>query len=417
MKVRSVPSRLRSKLTIPAALRTARAGVRTAALLAVGFPMARRAGAQPAAPLSANVVIAPAWQSWRFAKDIPLDSLLVKGATQISVPFAVQFPLGSRWNASITGAFASSKLDARTTEGDVTRTFSGMSDVRVRASGRLIGDALQLTLGVNVPTGAVNLDPEQNDVIQVTAAPALDARVPIAGTGLGGTVGLIFAHYIGQWAWALGAGIEQRGTYAPLDAQIAGLQSRTELDPGGAAHFSIGADGLVGANRLSLGVVTDIYGSDELHLTAAGNEPVTAKYKLGPTVSGALALQVGNSAVRDLTFRINDRYRTGFRDGNGNDVDGSSGNYLNVGATGLVGAPNRPSLLLGLNVRQHTGLPVDKGFIGAGLTAVDATIGASIPVGALNWQPSVQFMAGSLKTELVTSGITGLTAGLTITRR
>ena len=364
-----------------------------------------------------SVVIAPAFQTWRFAKNVPLDSLSISGATQISAPFAVQFPLPASWSASITGAVASSKLDARDSTGTVSRTFTGLSDVRVRASGPLIGNALHLTLGVNLPTGAVNLSAPQNDVIRVTAAPALDAQVPIGGTGFGGTVGVVYARFIGDWAWAFGAGVEHRGTYAPLDAQIAGVQSRTELAPGSAAHFSIGTDGLVGENRLSLGVVTDVYGADELHLTTAGNQPITQKYHLGPTVSAGAALEVKSSHFRDLTLRANERYRLGFRDGAGKNVDGSSGNYFDAGVSGLLGAPNRTSLLLGVNLRQQSGLPVDKGFIGAGLTAIGGTIGLLIPSATLEWRPSIQIMVGSLKTALVTSGITSFSVGLTVTKR
>ena len=387
------------------------------AMLSLTPPQANAQGSTATATQGVTVVIAPAFQTWRFAKNVPLDSLSISGATQISAPFAVQFPVHASWNASITGAVASSKLDARDSSGTVSRTFTGLSDVRVRASGPLIGNALQLTLGVNLPTGTVNLSAPQNDVIRVTAAPALDAQVPIAGTGFGGTVGVVYARFIGNWAWAFGAGVEHRGTYAPLDAQIAGVQSRTELAPGIATHFSIGTDGLVGENRLSMGVVTDIYGADELHLTTAGNQPVTQKYHLGPTVAAGAALEVKNSRIRDLTFRANERYRLGFRDGNGKNVDGSSGNYFDAGATGLVGAPNRTSLLLGVTLRQQSGLPVDKGFIGAGLTAIGGTIGLSIPSATLEWRPSIQIVAGSLKTALVTSGMTSFSVGLTVTKR
>jgi hypothetical protein len=399
----------------------ARALVASSVVLCAATVAAPHAGfAQTVSTGSLNgvtVTVAPMFQSWKFAKDVPLDSLSVSGATQISAPFSVQFPIRSRWNASITGAIASSKLDARDSAGTVSRTFTGLSDLRVRATGALIGNALQLTLGVNIPTGAVNLSAEQNDVMRVTAAPALDAQVPIAGTGLGGTIGLVYSRFIGEWAWALGASVEQRGTYSPLDAQIAGVQSRTELNPGSAAHFSVGTDGLVGQNRLSVGVVTDIYGADELHVTTAGNTPTIQQYHLGPTISAGAALDVKNPVLRDLTLSANERYRQGFKNALGTNVDGSSGNYFDAGAAGYLGAPNKISVLLGLNVRQQSGLPVDKGFIGAGLTAVGGTVGLSIPSGTLEWRPTIQLLAGSLKTALVTTGMTSISVGLTVNAR
>lgn len=388
-----------------------------AATLAAATPLAAQTGTDAAPVTRLSVVVAPAFQSWKFAKSVPLDSITVTGASQLSAPFAIEFPLGTRFTGSITGAIASSKLDAKSGTRTITRSFTGPSDLRVRASGPIIGNALRLTVGVNVPTGTVNLSPAQNDVIRVTAAPALDAQVPIAGTGFGATAGLVFARYIGSWAWAVGAGAEKRGKYSPLDAQIAGVDSRTELDPGGAGHFSVGADGLVGGNRLLLGIVTDLYGKDQLHQTVGGGSPVTQRYQLGPTVSAGAALEIKSATFRNLTLRVNERHRSGFRDGNNNTVDGSSGNYLDAGMSGLLGAPNRASLLLGVNVRQQTGLPIDKGFIGASLTGAGATIGASIPSANFEFVPTAQISVGNLKTQLVSSGMTSITIGLTVRRQ
>ncbi|MCC6242914.1 MAG: hypothetical protein IT353_08735 [Gemmatimonadaceae bacterium] len=367
--------------------------------------------------MRASVVVSPAFQSWKFGKPIPLDSILVTGVTQLSVPFAVQVPFASRWTASATGAFASSTLSAENGTGSVSRSFAGPTDLRLRASGPLRGDGLRLTLGVNVPTGAVDLTPLQNDVIRVTAAPALDARVPIAGIGFGATAGLVFARQIGPWAWAFGAGAEKRGRYSPLDAQIAGVDARTELDPGGAAHFSLGGDGFIGPNRVLLGVVVDVYGEDELRQTVGTNAPRTQSYQLGPTVSASAAIEIKNERFRDLMVRVNERHRAGFRDGSGQSVAGSRGNYFDVGVSGTLGAPNARALLLGVNARQHSGLPVDKGLIGAALTAIGATVGVAVPADQFALSATAELSAGRLKTQLVTTTMTSLTLGLSVSRR
>jgi len=367
---------------------------------------------------SFGYTIAPAYQVWQFAKDVPLDSITVKGATQASLPFAIYLPLGTRFFASATGAVASSTLTAKNLAGaSTTRSLTGVTDLRVRGTAKLIGDAVLLTLGVNIPTGTVGLSPQQNDVLRVIAAPAIDAQAPIPGTGFGGTVGLVFARSFGTFAWAAGASVEQRGKYAPFDAQIAGLQARTELVAGKAVHLSLGTDGLVGTNRLSIGVVGDVYSTDKVRLLSGSTELRSQTYQLGPTVSATALLQIDQTAIRDLTVRLNNRYRASFKDNNGADVAGSSGNYLELGASGLVGKAGKPSLLLGVEVRQHTGLAVDQGFIGAGLTAFGGTLGASIPVGSIEWRPAARVFTGSLKTGKVTTGITGITLGLTINGR
>ena len=373
--------------------------------------------AQRALKLGTEIIAAPAFQSWTFTAPVPLDSLLIKSARQVSLPFSLQVPLHARWMGSITGAVASSSLDADGANGKVTRSFTGVSDIRVRANGRLRGDGVQITLGLNLPTGAVELSPEQNDVLRVVAAPALNAQVPIAGSGFGATAGLILARQISGWAWALGAGVEKRGSYAPLDAQIAGLDSRTELEPGSAGHVSLGTDGLVGRHRFSGGIVADIFGTDQVQLVSNDNTVKTEKYQLGPTMFAAFQLLVDNTHIRNFTLRLNERFRSGFKNGSGEQVDGSSGNYLEFGAAGLVGAPGRTSLLVGADVRQHSGLPVDKGIIGASLAAVGITAGLSIPTSTLEWRPNVHLFGGSIKTERIKTGLTGVSLGMTVIAR
>ena len=386
----------------------------TAALIACTTHVAQ---AQGGLKLGTEIVVAPAFQNWSFAKPVPLDSLTIKSASQLSLPFSVQLPLHARWTGSITGAIASSKLDAEGTGGPVTRSFTGLSDIRVRANGRLLGDALQLTVGLNLPTGAVKLSAEQNDVLRVVAAPALDAQVPIAGSGFGGTVGVVLAKEISGWAWALGAAVEKRGSYAPLDAQIAGLDSRTELVPGGAGHISVGTDGLLGRHRLSAGVVADLFGTDQVKMVANQSPVKTEKYQLGPTVAASAQLLVDNPRIRNLTLRLNERHRSGFKNGNGVQVAGSSGNYLELGAAGLLGTAGRPSLMLGADVRQHSGLPVDQGLIGASLTAVGVTAGLSIPTATLEWRPALHLSGGSIKTARVSTGLTTISIGMTVIAR
>lgn len=367
--------------------------------------------------LGTEIVVAPAWQTWSFANAVPLDSLKIKSASQLSLPFSVGLPLHARWTASISGAIASSSLDAEGENGPVTRSFTGLSDIRVRANGRLIGDAVQLTVGLNLPTGAVKLSAEQNDVLRVVAAPALNAQVPIAGNGFGATVGVVLARPIGAWAWALGAAVEKRGSYAPLDAQIAGLDSRTELEPGGAAHVSLGTDGLLGRHRLSAGFVVDLFGTDQVRLVSGQTAVRSDEYHLGPTMSAGFQLLVDNERVRNLTLRLNERFRNGFKDGSGNQVEGSSGNYLELGATGLVGPAGGRSLLLGADVRQHSGLAVDKGLIGASLSAVGVTAGLSLPTTTLEFRPALHLSAGSLKTAHVSTSMTMLSIGMTVIAR
>lgn len=365
----------------------------------------------------AAFVINPAFQSWTFDTSVPVDSLNVTSASQIAAPFLLRLPLGTMWSTTVSGAAFTSTVESENATESTTRTLSGITDIKVRATGRLLGDAFRLTVGVNVPTGAVGLSPEENDVVRVVAAPALGAQVAVPGTGFGGTVGVVSAHTFGSWAWAVGASYEKRGNYSPIEAQLAGIEARTEFEPGSVTHFTVGADGLVGVHRLTFGVVGDLYGSDLVRTVANDNVTAEGTYQLGPTLLANASLQISNPHIRDLTLHLTDRYRSAFTDAKGDAVDGSSGNYLNVGASGMLGKPGRPSFILGVDVRQYGGLPVDKNFIGAGLTEFGVTLGASFPTSTLDFRPIVRASQGTLKTGRVDSKMFGISAGMSIGSR
>jgi hypothetical protein len=387
----------------------------TARRLALALAAMAASGSALAAQ-SPTVLVAPTYQSWQFADAVPLDSIRVKSATQISLPFLLAHSLGARWNLSASGAAFSSTVTTDATSNADSRTLSGISDIRVRLNGRLVSDVLLVTLGVNAPTGATGLSADENDVLRVLAAPALGANVAVPGLGFGGTAGLVLSHSVGGWGFAAGGSYEQRGTYSPLDAIIAGRGARTELAPGGTIHASLGLDGLLGANRLSIGVVGDIYASDEIRSIADGKTQ-SESYQLGPTGLATMSLQIASPVMRNVILQVSDRYRSAFKDGAGVEVAGSSGNYLEFSGTGTIGRAGRPGLVLGVDAKRHSGLPVDNAFIGAGLTSVGATVGLSLPTGGVEWRPSVHYSRGTLKTQRLSTTMTAIAAGLTITAR
>ncbi len=362
-----------------------------------------------------TVLVAPTYQSWTFDKAVPLDTLRVQDASQISAPFLVSLPFASRFAISMSGAAFTSRISTSGTSGE-SRSLSGVTDLRFRLTGPLIGDAVQFTLGVNAPTGNRGLSLAENDVLRVVAAPALGAQVAVPGVGLGGTVGIIAARMAGNWALALGVSAEHRGSYSPLDAVIAGRGARTELTPGAAMHVSLGADRAIGVHRLTIALSGDLYGADEVR-SITGTAQQVDRYKLGPTGTATVALQVGGTGFRELSFRLSDRYRSAFADANGASIAGSSGNYFEAGVTGVLGRAGGVGVLLGLDAHQHTGLPVDEGFIGAGLTAGGVTVGLSVPTGTVEWRPTFRYSQGNLKTERLTTAMSSITVGLSLSTR
>jgi hypothetical protein len=378
----------------------------------LGAALASTASAQS----TRTVLIAPTYQSWTFDQAVPLDTLRVLDASQISAPFLVSLPFASRFAISMSGAAFTSRVSTEGATSGNSRSLSGVTDLRFRLTGPLIGDAVQFTLGVNAPTGNRGLSLAENDVLRVVAAPALGAQVAVPGVGFGGTVGIIAARMAGNWALAFGLSAEHRGAYSPLDAVIAGRGARTELAPGAALHVSLGADRALGAHRLTLALLGDMYGSDEV-TSITGSAQQVDRYKLGPTGTATVALQVGGTGFRELNVHISNRYRSAFTDASGASIAGSSGNYLDAGVTGVLGSAGGVGVLLGLDARQQSGLPVDEGFIGAGLTAGGATVGLSIPTGGVEWRPTFRYSQGNLKTERLTTSMSSITVGLSIGAR
>jgi len=363
-----------------------------------------------------TIVAAPAYQSWKFDKAVPIDSLRVLDASQLSAPFVVSMPFASNWNASLSGAAFSSTVNVEGTGSGASRKLSGVTDLRLRVNGPIKGDALQFTIGVNVPTGNRSLSIPQNDVLRVLAAPALGAQVTVPGVGLGGTIGVIAAGMRGNWSLAMGASVEHRGAYSPLDAIIAGRNTRTELAPGAAAHLSFAADGQVGVHRLTIGLLGDMYTKDEVRsITSSGTR--TDNYRLGPTALATAALHVGGTPFRELTIRVTNRYRSAFSDNTGATITGSSGNYLDGGVSGMFGAADGIAFVIGVDGSTHTGLSVDNGFVGAGLTAAGLTIGLALPSGGFELRPTARYAVGTLKTNRLTTSMTTITAGLSISAR
>lgn len=391
----------------------------TAALLLVGLgaPFAN-ADAQQRLVGGTAISGGPVLQTWSFGAPVPLDTVHVRSATQLVVPVQVQTTFRTGWTASVTGALARGAIETTAADGTGatgTRRLDGLSDLRVRVTGPLRGDGLLLSLGLNLPTGAVGLDGQQTEALRVLGAPALDARSPVLGVGFGATAGLVAARQLGPWAWAAGAAFERRGSYSPIEATIAGGGSRsTQLDPGDVVHLSLGGDGLVGQHRMGVNLVVDLYGQDAVSIPVSTGELARERYQLGPTIGAAWQWQVAGTPFRDLVITASDRYRTAFTGPDGDTVEGSSGNYLDLGASGLLGAPGRRALALGVELRQHTGLSADRGFIGAGLTAVGATAGLVLPTARAEWRPWVRATTGQLRTATLSTTMTGLSVGLSL---
>ncbi|HEU4631450.1 MAG TPA: hypothetical protein VFS08_16980 [Gemmatimonadaceae bacterium] len=374
------------------------------------------AAAQGSLAESGTLSAGPLYETVRFGDGVTQPGLtadgdvVVRHASQWSVPFAATLPLGERWTFDLAGAYSAGEV---TLQGDdpalgIRRyALRGMTDLRLRATGHLVGDNLLLTLGATFPTGHQALDREALSALRVLSAPALGFQMPGVSVGRGATAGLVLARQLGGWAWALGGSYELRGRYSPVQAFTAGIAD-PDFDPGDAVHLSLGTEGLVGQHAMTLSVAADLFTGDELR-DGGGTDVLVAATRLGPVYTASWQLRLGTRRFRELTLYATDRYRTRYEQ-DGAPVAGSDGNYLDAGLRAVRPLGGRTDLLAGLQLRHQTGLDVDESLATAGAVAGGVTLGLSRTVGRLLVQPYVRAQLGRLEAggeRVSTSGFGG----------
>ncbi len=323
------------------------------------------------------------------------DSIRLRSISQISVPLSVAVSLGSTWTVDLQSVYSTVRLgfDPRTGARQ-NLTLSGISDVRVRATGRLLNDGLVFTAGVNAPTGQTELSVDHLTVLRASAAPALGLSAPPVGGGPAGTVGLVAARKLGAWAVAVGGSYELRGTYQPVAALTAGAPSG-DYQPGNVIRGSIGLDRLVGMHRLSITSAADVYATDELRDPTSSSARPLATVRLGPIVTTDIQLELAAPRVNEFVLWTSHRFRSQF-ERDGVKVNGSSANYIDGGLRTSVPLRRSLDLLVTADGRYHTGLSINQGLATSGVISGGGTLGLIARTGNLSLQPYLRAQAGSL---------------------
>jgi len=380
------------------------------------------AGAQGRLVGSRTSTVGSIYQRWSFGDGLYQtalaggDSIRIEGASQLTMPISLVVPLGSRWTADISGAYTSGtvSLASRDTTLNVDHyTLNGLTDLRLRATGRVVGDNVIVTLGINLPTGKTSLSPEEFSAIRVLAAPAFAFQTPTLGIGTGATAGVVLARQLRGWAWALGGSYELRNAYDPVT--FVG-----KMNPSDALHVSVGGDGLVGKHGMTIGLSADVFTKD--HLTPLGTvgsttqdvSAASVETQLGPIFTADWQLRVATSRFRELTLYVVDRYRTKYKRG-GSTVDGSSGNYLDTGIQTQLPVARSSAVITQFNIRNHTGLKSDQTLATAAITSAALTLGLVQHLGqGYVLQPFAQAQTGRMKTGNNSSNVQSLSAGVTL---
>lgn len=350
------------------------------------------------------------------------DSIRAQRLTQIGMPVAVTMSMGPAWTLDVQTLYSRIGLDYTPRAGAVgparTASIAGMSDVRTRVTGRLFNDAMVITLGANLPTGATKLDGTDFQVLQTASAPAIGLGSPPIGTGPSGTLGLVGARQLLGGALALGVSYEFRGTYQPVAALVAGAPS-ADFRPGNVTRMSVGYDRLIGRHRLIASAAADLFRDDVLTDRGLTNTAVTSAVRLGPVFTSDVQLHLAIARVREFALWTSNRFRDRFvRDGA--TVDGSNGNYLDFGVRTRLPLTRTVDLLLTGDGRRHSGLAINQGLATARSTSAGATVGLVVQAGRYSLQPYLRGRYGFAQPRAITSTsvpFSGASAGLVLLTR
>jgi len=330
-----------------------------------------------------------------------LDSVRVQRVRQFTLPLTAAMPMGAGWRLDITTLYSTGSVtyrDGSANGASRTATLAGVSDIRLRATGRVLRDGLIVTVGANAPTGRTTLSTAEFSALRILSSPALGMGSTPVGAGPSGTVGAVVPQQLGGWQMAYGASYEVRGRYQPIAALTAGSAS-ADFQPGGVARASITGDRIVGPHRLIVAMAADVFATDRLGgpvgTGTSGSSSRESTVRLGPVFSADGQLQLSVPRTRELLAYSAYRWRAPFsRDGI--TVERSSGTYLESGVRGALSMGPGRDFVFATDGRWHSGLGVDQGLPTSGVTSGSLTLGVNVRRGLMTLQPYMRGQAGSL---------------------
>lgn len=386
------------------------------------------AGAQEALLPSTGWGFGMSLSGWHFSKAVPQSAGAVADVAEFSIPFRVRSVFG-RWSVDLSGAAAAGGVHLTANPstgttgtpagdggGDRLVSIFGPTDLKLRVTGPIVGDALLVTVGLNLPSGKTGLSADETSALQVIGAPGLHMPVASFGAGAGATLGVIRAFEGDDWALAVGASVEQRTEFSPIALALETGKVETKITPGMALHGTVGIDRALGENRMSLLFVGDLFSKDKVNL-GAGSTAGENDYQLGPQFTATGRIDFAASRWREASVSLAARMRSEFSDASGKKISGSSGTYLEGAIGGVRGGADGAGLMIGTDFRYHSGLKFTDALVGAAVTAAGVTLGIEKAGESTLTRLFVHGQYGTFDTGTANTSGMGITIGVTLSGR
>lgn len=190
---------------------------------------------------------------------------------QLALPVGVAAPLG-RFTVQLGSAWVSTRL---TYAAGGSESVAHVTDTDIRGSYVFGRDAVVATVLVNLPTGPRGASATDYNVIGAVSPTFLGFPVAGYASGFSVTGGLAGAIQSGRWSLGLAGSLRMNGEFTPYMDSAGPIVYK----PGLEGRLRAGADGLVGASRLSLGLTYSTFGDDQVGATGGA---ARGQYRPGP---------------------------------------------------------------------------------------------------------------------------------------
>jgi hypothetical protein len=212
----------------------------------------------------------------------------VRRLQQTVFPVGLIVPL-RRFRIDLGSAFVSTELlRVDSSHHRVTH----LTDAQLRGSYMFGRDAVVATLALNLPTGPHNAAPRDYAVVGAVSPSFLGFPVAAYSAGFSATGGVATAIAVGDWSFGMAGSLRVSSRFTPYEDVTGPITYK----PGLEGRVRGGADGLLGAARVSLALTYSTFGDDQF---GGNGNARSGQYHPGPRwlAEAAMIAPIGSSSL------------------------------------------------------------------------------------------------------------------------